>query len=158
MPQLETSTYITQIFWLMTTFISLWLIMAKIIVPKIEEMVELRKRKYNDCILKAEEINKKALAVIKRYEEALTVAKAEAAEQIAQNEKELEKFIVRTKEDIDNQLKQKIEENEKILEKEKADTLKKIDVLSQEVADMLVNKLEIQSISASSKIRISKKG
>jgi len=158
MPQLEISTYMTQIFWLITTFISFWLIMAKIIVPKIEEMVELRKRKYNDYILKAEEINKKALSVIKRYEEAIAVAKAGAGEQIAQNEKELDKFIARTKEDIDNQLKQKIEENEKILEKEKADTLKKIDVLSQGVADMIVKKLEIQSISPLSNTKISKKG
>ena len=145
MPQLEISTYTTQIFWLIVTFISFWFIMAKLIVPKIAEMVELRKRKYDDYILKAEEINKKAMSVLKRYEETLAVAKANATEQIVKNENELKLFIAEKEAEIENQLKLKIEENEAVLAKEKAETLKRIDEIALETAYLIAQKLELQS-------------
>lgn len=157
MPQLEISTYTTQIFWLIVTFISLWFVMAKLIVPRIAEMVELRKRKYDDYILKAEEINKKALSVLKHYEETLAVAKAKATEQIAKNENDLKIFITQKEEEIDSQLKHKIEENEAILAKEKAETLKKIDEISLETAYLIAQKLELSSVSRASLEEISNK-
>ena len=60
MPQLEMSTYGTQIFWVLLTFICFWLVMDRFIIPRIADMVEARKRKYDDYILKAEQITKKA--------------------------------------------------------------------------------------------------
>jgi F-type H+-transporting ATPase subunit b len=150
MPQLEVSTYTTQIFWLIVTFMSFWFVMAKLIVPKIAEMVELRKRKYDDYILKAEEINKKALAVLKQYEETLAVAKADANEKIAANENELKLFIAEKEKEIDHQLKLKIEENEALLAREKQETLKRLDELSLNIAYQIVQKLELQTADKTS--------
>ena len=158
MPQLEVSTYFTQIFWLITTFMSFWFIMAKLIVPKIAEMVELRKRKCSDYILKAEEINKKALLVLQQYEQTLAVAKANAAEQINQNEQELKSFIEAKENEINEQLRKKIEENEEMLEKEKENTLKKIDVLALNTAYLISQKLELQSVCNVLSEKISSKG
>lgn len=158
MPQLEVSTYFTQIFWLITTFISFWFIMAKLIVPKIAEMVELRKRKCSDYILKAEEINKKALLVLQQYEQTLAVAKANAAEQINQNEQELKSFIEAKENEINERLRKKIEENEEMLEKEKENTLKKIDELALNTAYLISQKLELQSVCNVLSEKISSKG
>ena len=82
MPQLEISTYLTQIFWVITTFIIFWMVMDHVIIPKISDTIEARKRKYDDYIIKAEEINKKALATLERYESTLAAAKSKASEQI----------------------------------------------------------------------------
>ena len=62
MPQLEISTYLTQIFWVLLTFICFWLVMDRFIIPGIAETIDARKRKYDDYLLKAERVNKKALA------------------------------------------------------------------------------------------------
>lgn len=149
MPQLEISTYITQIFWLFITFISLWLIMDKIIVPKIADTVEARKRKYEDYILKAEEVNNKALDALNRYEETLAAAKEKAAEKISKNEAELKDFIVRKEEEITLKLKEKIAENETKLAKEKEDTLKKADELSQLAAYEIIRRLDLPRAAVS---------
>ena len=53
MPQLEISTYLTQIFWVITTFIIFWMVMDHVIIPKISDTIEARKRKYDDYIIKA---------------------------------------------------------------------------------------------------------
>ncbi|MBP3687462.1 MAG: hypothetical protein J6J35_03755 [Alphaproteobacteria bacterium] len=143
MPQLETSTYITQIFWLFTTFFCFWLVMAKVIIPKIAETVEARKRKYNDFILKADEFNKKALASLNRYEETLAAAKTKAAEQIALEEKALKDYISQKQEEINQQLNQKIQENEARLQEERAETMKDIEAMAESAACVILSKLDI---------------
>lgn len=147
MPQLEVSTFITQIFWLITTFLCFWFVMDKFIIPKTAEMVEARKRKYDEFILKAEEVNKKAMASLKNYEEALTAAKKDAYEQSRKNEAELKAFIKEEEENINTRLKQKIAENEERLLSEKTETMKKIEELSQTAALAVLAELDIKSVS-----------
>ncbi len=149
MPQLEVSTYISQIFWLITTFLSFWLIMDKVIIPRISETIEARKRKYNDFILKAEEINKKALSTLNKYEETLAAAKADAARQISENEAELKAFIAGQEAEMTKRLKQKVAENEEKLFHEKEETLKKIEELSQTAAITVLRQLGIKNVTPS---------
>ena len=130
MPQLEISSYITQIFWVITTFIIFWMIMDYVLIPKISETIEARKRKYDDFIMKAEEINKKALATLERYETTLAAAKLKASEQIKSNEDALKIMIEEREDEINQQLKTKIAEHEEKLIADKAATLSKIEELS----------------------------
>lgn len=156
MPQLDGSVYITQIFWLLVTFISFWFIMAKCVVPKISETIEARKRKYDDYIRKAEEINAKALEALNRYDKMLAVAKTKATEQILQNENELKQIIAEKENEINQQLKIKVAEQEELLEKEKKSVLAKINTLSQETAYEILQKIDVMAISREDLENISK--
>lgn len=147
MPQLDASVYITQIFWLLVTFISFWLIMDKLLIPKISEKIEERKRKYNDYILKAEEINKKALETLNIYEKKLAVAKNDALKQITANEKELESFIREKEDEINEKMKQQIAENEKKLAVEMDEALAKVDEVSKNIAWTITKRLDLESIN-----------
>lgn len=146
MPQLDGSIYITQIFWLLVSFISFWLVMDRLVVPKIAEKIEERKRKYDDYIRKAEEINQKAMDTLKQYEEKLTVAKSKASEQIAQNERELKEMIAQKEDEINRQIKQKLAESEMLLNEEKNEALKKIENMSKDMAWEILKKFELTSL------------
>ena len=145
MPQLEISTYLTQIFWVLLTFICFWLVMDRFIIPGIAETIDARKRKYDDYLLKAERVNKKALASLRRYEETLAAAKAEAASQIKKNEDELKNMIAEREEDINRQLKEKIVESEAQLLKDKEAAMSKIEEISQAAAYAVIQKLGLES-------------
>ena len=147
MPQLEISTYLTQIFWVITTFIVFWMVMDHVIIPKISDTIEARKRKYDDYIIKAEEINKKALATLERYESTLAAAKSKASEQIKANEDALKKMIDEREEEITQQLKSKMAEHEQKLEADKASTMAKIEDLSKIAAMTIIKELDLKSIS-----------
>ncbi len=147
MPQLEISTYLTQIFWVITTFIIFWMVMDHVIIPKISDTIEARKRKYDDYIIKAEEINKKALATLERYESTLAAAKSKASEQIKANEDALKKMIDEREEEITQQLKLKMAEHEQKLEADKASTMAKIEDLSKIAAMTIIKELDLKSIS-----------
>lgn len=157
MPQLEISTYLTQIFWVITTFVIFWMIMDRIIIPKISETIEARKRKYDDFIMKAEEINKKALATLSRYEETLAAAKSKASEQIKANEDSLRKMIDEREEEINQQLKAKIAEHEEKLVKDKAATMSKIEELSEIAAAAIIKQLDLKTITEADIKQISKR-
>jgi len=156
MPQLDTSTYLTQIFWLIVTFLSFWLIMDKIIIPRIAEMIENRKRKCEEYIIKAEEVNKKALDALKRYKETLAVAKADMAEKISQNEKDLKHIIEEKETAINRELQCKIAENESKLAKEKAEILSKTDELAEEITLAILEKLNLKTITKEDIVHISR--
>ena len=147
MPQLELSTYLTQVFWVLTIFITLWIVMDRIIVPQIAEMIEARKRKYDDLILKADEINKKALASLESYNERLAAAKSKAINQINKNEQELKELIAEKEREIDACLHQKIIESEERLTAEKEEVLNKIMDIAEISAYSIIKQLELNTIT-----------
>jgi F-type H+-transporting ATPase subunit b len=78
MPQLDIATFPTQIFWLLVTFTVLYFLMAKLAVPKIESVVEGRRRKVEGDLEKAAQMKAEAEAVIAAYEKALADARHQA--------------------------------------------------------------------------------
>ena len=147
MPQLETSTYFSQIFWLITTFLSMWFLMAWFIIPKIEDVMEQRRRKIDDFVQKAERFNKQALVSLNKYEKALEKAKVEAQNAIADNKKILETSVLARRAQVEELLNKKIADTEIMLAKEKQETLIAIDELALTLATDILAKLDIQNIN-----------
>ena len=63
MPQLDFSIFPSQFFWLCVCFFSMLFIMSKIIIPRIAEMIELRREKIDGNLEKAAEINLDSCAI-----------------------------------------------------------------------------------------------
>ena len=78
MPQLDVSTFSSQIFWLVVSFTTLFLIVWRIGVPKISHVLETRQKRIDDNLLRAEEFKKEAEAAIESYEASLDDARSEA--------------------------------------------------------------------------------
>ncbi len=146
MPQLEISTYLSQFFWLIVSFLSLWFFMAWFIIPKIEEVMEQRRRKIDDFVQKAEKINKQALVSLNKYEKALAKAKSEAQTAIEQNKKQLEETVINRHTEIEELLNKKIADTEFMLAKERQETISAIDEISFKIAEQILIKLDIKSV------------
>ena len=146
MPQLETSTYLSQFFWLITSFLCLWFFMAWFIIPKIEEVLEQRRRKIDDYVQKAEQINKQALISLNKYEKALEKAKKEAERTFEQNKQSLEKIVADRNTEIEQLLERKIADTEFMLAKERQETVAAIDDISVSLANLILEKLEIKDV------------
>ena len=106
MPQLDPSSYPSQLFWLAITFVALYLIMWKVVMPRIAEVLQDRQERIDDDLEKAEKLRNDASAVLETYEktvaegraraqailrEAAERAAAEAAERQAELARELSK-------------------------------------------------------------------
>lgn len=144
MPQLDTSTYLSQIFWLLLTFLSLWFFMSWFIIPRIEDILEQRRRKIDGYIQKAEKINKQALQSLEKYEKALKKAKNKADERIEQNKNDLAKIISEKHTEIEDILNRKIADNEYTLTKQRQETLETVEQISELLADRILVKFGVK--------------
>ena len=78
MPQLDPSSYASQLFWLVVTFTVLFLIIWKHVSPKIGGIKENRQTKVDADLAKAESLKEKAQSVKDSYEADLAKAAQDA--------------------------------------------------------------------------------
>jgi len=78
MPQLDPEFWISQIFWLTLTFGILYVVLSKLILPKISANLELRKSQIQENIEAAEKQREDSEAKLKEYDEVVFKSKLEA--------------------------------------------------------------------------------
>lgn len=78
MPQLIFADYPPQIFWLAVTFAVLYVLMAYVALPRVESVLEERRKRIADDLEAAERSKKDSEAVIAQYEAALAQARGRA--------------------------------------------------------------------------------
>jgi len=83
MPQLEQiNTFASQIFWLVVTFIPLYLFLWRVVLPRLSATLENRQQRIDNDIVRAEELSREAQKVMEAYEADLAEARAKAHEQL----------------------------------------------------------------------------
>ena len=79
LPQLDITTWPSQIFWLVILFAVGYVIMSRIVTPRIGTVLEERRKRLDDDLAKAREASEDAAKIRAGYEDTLETARAEAA-------------------------------------------------------------------------------
>ena len=147
MPQLDWSTYLSQAFWLLVCFCALWALLSNLVTPKLADVIEQRKRKINDYVQKAEQLNRQAQNSLLKYQQTLAEAQAQAQKQLEMGRAELKAELDTKAAKMTKEINQKIADSELILATEKQETLQQIESISQDLAYHIVQKLGFSKIS-----------
>ncbi len=141
MPQLEITTYPSQIFWLVVSFIILYLIMSRVIIPKISSVIKSRDSEIKNNIHVSEQMYKDTEIINNEYE--ITKKKIESeARSIINHLKETTNKKITTKTDLlKKRLEQKLEKNEQEIIKQKKKTIKEINKISLNISEEILKKL-----------------
>jgi F-type H+-transporting ATPase subunit b len=78
MPQLDPSSYASQLFWLVVTFAILYLLMWKVALPRVSALLRERQECIDDDLEKATKLKAEAEGVLKAYEAAMADGRARA--------------------------------------------------------------------------------
>ena len=141
MPQLNPEFWISQIFWLTLTFGTLYLVLAKVILPKISANLELRKSQIQENIEAAEKQRENSEAKLKSFDEIILQSKAEAKEIFKNAKEKVMKDINFKKENLDNQLNEEILKAEKEIEKLKKNAPEKINKIAIDTSNEILKNL-----------------
>ena len=150
MPQLNPEFWISQIFWLTLTFGILYIVLSKLILPKISANLELRKSQIQDNIEAAEKQRKDSESKLKEYDDIIFKSKLEAKNIFKNSREKVIKDINNKKETLENQINEEIKKAEKEIEVVKKSAPGKINKIAIEASSELVKKLIGAEINNSS--------
>jgi len=78
MPQLDVSTFAPQLVWLAITFVALYLLMSRLGLPRVDAIIEARRKRLDDDLARAAAMKAEAEAVNAAYQRTLAEARAQA--------------------------------------------------------------------------------
>ena len=93
LPQLDFTTFPSQIFWLIVTVVVLYYLMSKIALPRIASVLEERADHIADDLDKADEYRRMAEDAEKAYQQALADARSRAQAIAAETRAEIQKDV-----------------------------------------------------------------
>ena len=82
MPQFDPAVWMPQLVWLAIVFIVLYLLMAKVALPRVSEVLEEREERIDESLRKAEMLRLRAEDAIAAYEGTIAEVRAKAAEEV----------------------------------------------------------------------------
>ncbi len=141
MPQLELHDFAPQLIWLVISFVTLYLIMARVALPRIANVLEERRDRIASDLDKAEQLKRKTDEAIAAYEESLAEAR-NSAHAIAQETRDkLSAEVDAEKAQVEKQIAEKTSKAEARITKAKASALTKINVVAEDVTGAIIKQL-----------------
>lgn len=148
MPQLDFSVFPSQFFWLAISFFVMLFIMAKFIVPKTAEMINLRKEKIDADIEAATKLKQKVEKTLEKYNQALKKASEEANVSLLKTKNELSQTIERKQADLAIELNRQISDGEKKILASRKKAMSEVDDMVLALAPEVLKKIGFEKVSA----------
>ena len=150
MPQLNPEFWISQIFWLALTFGTLYLVLSKLILPKISDNLEKRKSQILENIEAAEKSREEGEEKIKEYNKIVQDSKIEAKNYFNQAREKIIRDINLKKENLDKELNEEIKKAEIEIEDLKNKAPEKINKIAIEISTDVIRQLTSIEVNNSS--------
>lgn len=141
MPQLDPATFSPQLIWLAITFLGLYWMMARVVLPKIGGAIEQRRDRIAGDLDQAQLLKEETDRAIAAYEARLAEARANA-HKIAQATRErLAAEVEAERARIDAEVAEKVATAEQRIEAMKAKALAEVEKVAVDVAGDIVARL-----------------
>ena len=150
MPQLNPEFWISQVFWLVLTFGTLYLVLSKFILPKISFNLEKRKSQILENIEAADKSRKESEEKIKEYKKIVQDSKIEAKNYFNQTREKILKDINKKKESLNKEINEEIKKAEIEIEDLKNKAPEKINKIAIEISTDVIRQLTSIEVNNSS--------
>lgn len=150
LPQLNVSTFSSQVVWLVITFVVLYVLMSKVALPRIGEVLEERQNKIDDNLAKAEGLKAQAEAASNAYETSLSEARGQAQAAIRDVKEKAADEAARRQSALNEKLQAQIATSETAIAAARDEALSGIKDVATDVATSVFDKLVGEAPNAKS--------
>ena len=150
MPQLNPEFWISQVFWLVLTFGILYLVLSKLVLPKISDNLETRKSQILENIETAEKQREESEDKIKQFEKIILESKIEAKNYFNDRRQEVLENINKKRIALEKDIDDEISAVEEEINKLKNTSGEKITKIAIETSSDLINQLIGEKVNNSS--------
>ncbi len=141
MPQLNPEFWVSQIFWLTIIFGSLYILLSKLILPKISNNLEARKSQIAENIEAAEKQRNESDQKLKDYEKVINNAKIEAKNIFHQTREKILRDINNKKKILEKKIDDEVNKAEKEILDFKKKSPEKINKIAIETSADLIKQI-----------------
>lgn len=141
MPQLDPTTFATQLFWLSICFVLLYLLMWKVALPRIGDILTERQDRIDDDLQKAEKLRNDAAEVLAAYERAMAEGRDKAQTILRETGDRLAKESAQRQAALAERLKGQTDEAERRIDTARREALANVRVAAAEAAQAAAAKL-----------------
>ena len=150
MPQLNPEFWISQIFWLIITFGILFIVLTKVILPKISNNLETRKSQILENIETADRQKEESQKKIDEYEKIILDSKLKAKNHFNEAREKILDNINKKRAALEKDLDQEIDGVEKELSDLRNKSGEKINKIAAETSAELIKELIGEEVNSSS--------
>jgi len=141
MPQLNPEFWAAQIFWLILTFSSLYLIIWKVFLPKITLSIENRKSRVVNDLDEAQKLKENAEKKLNEYNKIIEESKKEAKKIIEDNKKKLDRDIKNKKYKFNDEIEKELMAAEKEIKDLKKSSISNINNIAAETSAEIIKQI-----------------
>lgn len=141
MPQLDASTFPTQLFWLLVTFVVLYVLMRWLALPRVGQAIEDRRKRLDNDLTRAAELKSQAEAVLAAYQNTLAAARVEAQAALRQNAERLAAEAAERQRELAAALAEQVAQAEQRIAAMKQQALAEMRGIAADVGSAVVEKL-----------------
>ena len=141
MPQLNPEFWASQIFWLILTFSSLYLIIWKVFLPKITLSIENRKSRVVNDLDEAQKLKENAEKKLNEYNKIIEESKKEAKKIIEDNKKKLDRDIKNKKYKFNDEIEKELMAAEKEIKDLKKSSISNINNIAAETSAEIIKQI-----------------
>ena len=150
MPQLDPEFWFSQIFWLVITFGILYLVLSKLILPKIGDNLETRKSQVLDNLELAEKQKNESEAKLKEFDNIILKTKIDAKNLFNESRKKLLEDINNKRQKLEEEIDKELKIVEVEIEELKKRSPEKVNKIAIETSSDLINQLIGANVNNSS--------
>ena len=140
-PPFQPENYASQLVWLGLTFVLLYVVMAKIALPRVGAIIEARRSRIESDIAEAGRLKSDAEAAMAAYEEALAAARARAHAIAAEMREKLDAEAALRRNAIERELNVRLAAAERAIGESKARAMVSVREIAVEAAAAIVARL-----------------
>lgn len=141
MPQLDPSSFPSQLFWLVVSFLVLFILMWKVALPRVGEVIEQRQQKVSADLERAEKLKEEVEQVTAEYEKLLADARSSAQDEFRRTQDQLKTEHDNRIARHDTELSAMISEAEGRIAEARKEALAELQSVAEEIAAESVAKL-----------------
>ena len=150
MPQLDPKYWFSQAVWLIIIFTSIYLLIAKIFIPKIKSSIDLRKDKIRKDLEEAKSFDEEAEKTLKIYNDLISSGKKDVKKILSESRQKLSEDMQIKKKEVQKEIEKETHDAEREIQKFKTESVSKMGTISEEIASNLLKDLLGEEINKSS--------
>ena len=138
LPQFNSDTYTSQVFWLAVAFVVTYFLMSQIALPRIARILAERDDRIASDLDRAAELRRETKQVQSSYEETLSGAQSDARQMMAEKSEKMADKHQKEMSKLAERLRKKIDQAENRISEKKEEALESVNQLASEMTEQVL--------------------